>query len=181
MSKAEQQLAKRKTKKAGKGPIPKTTAWLMLGTAFLLDLAQLFFTFFGFVVAAGIGGATFQIVKDLIPIPGLDAIFASIAGVIAGVASGFVAVPALTPVGVVIASILTIASTIIFWFWFLFLGVRMGDINNAKKFLNMALAPIFDVVPLLGAILPTITMMVGFTIFFENQERKQAREQDIVQ
>lgn len=181
MSKIEQQLAKRRKKKAGKGPLPKTTTWIMLGTAFLLDLVQLFFTFFGFVVAAGIGGATFQLVKDLIPIPALDVIFASIAGVIAGVASGFVTVPALTPIGIVIASIITITATIIFWFWFLFLGIRMGDINNAKKFINMALTPIFDIIPLLGAILPTITLMVWLTIFFENQERKQAREQDIVQ
>lgn len=181
MSTAQQQLAKRKKKKAGKGPIPKATTWMMLGTAFLLDMAQLFFTFFGFVVAAGIGGATFQIVKDLVPIPGLDAVFASIAGIVAGVASGLVAVPALTPIGIVIASVITIAATILFWFWFLFLGIRMGDINNAKKFINMALTPILDVIPLLGAILPTLTMMVGFTIFFENQERKQARQQDIVQ
>src|SRR3989339_1901896 len=164
MSTAQQQLAKRKKKKAGKGPVSKTTTWMMLGVAFLLDLAQLFFTFFGFVVAAGIGGATFQTVKDLVPIPVLDTIFATIAGAIAGVASGVVTVPALTPLGIVIASLITISATIIFWFWFLFLGIHMGDINNSKKFINMALAPIFDVVPLLGAILPTITIMVWFTI-----------------
>ena len=181
MSKTQQRPGQQIKRKTGKGPLPKTVTWILLGVAFLLDLAQLFFTFFGFVVAAGIGGATFQIVKDLVPIPGLDVVFATIAGAIAGVASGFVAVPALTPVGIVIASIITIAGTLMFWFWFLLLGVRMGDINNVKKYINMALAPIFDVIPLLGAILPTLTIMVGLTILFENLERKQAREQDIVQ
>lgn len=177
MSTVEEQLALRRKKKSGKGPVSKATTWTMLVVAFLLDLAQLFFTFFGFVLAAGIGGTAFQFVKDLIPIPVLDVVFATIAGAIAGVASGLVAVPALTPLGVVIASLITIVATGLFWFWFLFLGIRMGDIGNAKKFINMMITPIFDAVPLVGAFLPTITLMVGLTIFFENAERKQARQE----
>lgn len=181
MSTGEAQLALRRKKKAGKGPVSKTTTWMMLVVAILLDLLQLFFTFFGFVVAAGVGGTAFQFVKDLIPIPVLDVVFATIAGGIAGIATGLVAVPALTPLGMVIATLITIVSTMLFWFWFLFLGIRMGDISNAKKFINMMITPIFDAVPLLGAFLPTITLMVGLTLMFENMERKEARQRDIVQ
>lgn len=152
---------------------------MMVGVAVLFDLAQLFFTFLGFALALGIGGTAFAFVKEVVPVPGLDVALASLVAGILAFFSGAVAVPALTPLGMVISSLITALGMLVFWLWFMLEGVRMGDVNNPRKYITMLLGPAIDAVPLLGALLPTLSLIVWLTIFFENAERKRQRTEGV--